>query len=903
MSVIKNRIGFVRQRRKAGVMGAMLLAPLAGAYAQSTDSQPQLEEVVVTGTSIKGVAAVGSPTLAVSSADIQASGISDTNEFLKALPQFVNLGIEEGRGGSVQGAVGNITQARTVNLRGLGADSTLVLLNGRRMAPHGSQGQFYDMSVIPANAISRIEVVADGASAIYGSEAVGGVVNIITKRNFQDADTEVRYGSGDGFDEKRFAQNFGFSWGSGNVFVAYERFERSGLLGSEREVITQDLRPWGGPDLRANFANPGTIVIGSTTYAIPRGQDGRNLTAADLVAGTQNLLDINDSRSYLADQERDSVFLSLSQDLGDSVTLWYSGYYNDRRYEGEGLSVNSGAVTTTLTVPNTNPFFVHPTNPAAPNVRVNYSFIDDFRAVATGGEDGYHHALGLTWDIGADWSLDTYVSDNSNDAERRIDGQVRTPYLTQALADSNPATAFNPFCDGSAYACNNPETLARLNGFSYIGSQIDVLDAVVKASGSLFDVPGGAVRAAVGVQYIDSRALFANGRNTNTLEDNPLIPWNKVERDVEAGFAELLIPVFGSANAVAGVNRLELSLAGRYERYSDFGSTSNPKYGITWEPMNSLTVRASYGTSFRAPTLFDIDPNTTTGPNAVNFTDPLTGQQIRGINQQGPRPGLQPETATTWTVGLDWEPEMLPGLRASLTYYDVDYVDRLASLSAATLLENEALFPALVIRNPSVQQVLELMNNPYYASPPEPPENIDIIVDSRRNNLGGTKQNGLDVSLSYAWDTDLGGWLASFDGNYILDSTRSDAPGFPQVDILDTINNPITPRLRARIGWNLGSWRADAFVTYVGGYENDLIAPSQGVDSWTTLDLSASYSIDSGSAPSWAQGIRIGLSVTNALDEEPPVVINTLTGNQGAYDSSNASAIGRTVAVEVRKRW
>ncbi len=883
------------------VMGAALLAATSGISAQETASSASLEEVVVTGTSIKGVAAVGSPTQSVSIDDIQASGISNTNDLLKALPQFVNLGIEEGRGGSVQGAVGNITQARTVNLRGLGADSTLVLLNGRRMVPHGSQGQFYDLSVIPGNAISRIEVVADGASAIYGSEAVGGVVNVITRNNFSGADTDLRYGWGDDFDEKRAGQNFGTSWGSGDLFISYEHYERSGMLGSKRDVITQDLRPWGGPDLRANFANPGTIVDGSTTYAIPAGQDGRNLTAGDFVAGTSNLLDVNESRMYLGDQERDNVFLSINQDLTDSLSIWYSGYYNDRTYEGEGISVNSGAVTQTLTVPNTNPFFVHPTNPAATSVRVNYSFINDFRAVSSGGEKGYHQVLGLTWNPWSDWSIDVYGSTNRNEAERRIDGQTRTVPLNAALADPDPATAFNPFCDGSAFSCNNPETLARIQGWSFIGSNIRMYDVVAKASGSLFELPGGAVRAALGVEYMDYKAQFANGRNTNTPEINPVIPWNLVERDIEAAFAEVMIPVFGPANAISGVQRLELSIAGRHERYSDFGSTSNPKYGLTWVPLDSLSVRASYGTSFRAPTIFDIDPNATTGPSAVYFTDPTTGQQIRGIHSQGPRPGLQPETATTWTVGLDWTPDVLPGFAASLTYYDVDYVDRLASLSTAQLLANEALFPNLVVRNPSIERVLEWMADPFYTSPPEPPENILIYVDSRRNNLGGTRQTGLDVSLSYAWDTSIGSWFVSADGNYILEALRSDAPGFPEVDILDTINNPVTPRLRGRLGWSAGNWRADAFINHVGGYSNDLVDPAQGVDSWTTVDLSASYSINAG--PAWAQGVRIAVSATNALDEDPPVVINTLVGNQGAYDSSNASALGRTLAVEVTKRW
>jgi iron complex outermembrane receptor protein len=322
----------------------LALALVTGAgFAAETEQRVVLEEVAVTGTSIKGVAAVGAPAQSVGSEDLQVSGISNTNDALKQLPQFVNLGADEGRGGGVQGAVSNITQAHTVNLRGLGPGATLVLLDGRRMVVNGTQGQFYDLSAIPTNAIGRIEVVTDGASAIYGSEAVAGVVNLITRRDFRGADTALRYESGDGFDRQRFQQNLGLGWDRGSLFVAFEHFEQSGLLGSDRDEVTQDLRPWGGPDLRANFASPGTIVVGTTTYAIPTGQDGRSLTAADFVAGTDNRLDVNESRTLLGDQIRDSVALSLNFDVSDTLALWYAGYYNDRRYRGEGYSLNNGA--------------------------------------------------------------------------------------------------------------------------------------------------------------------------------------------------------------------------------------------------------------------------------------------------------------------------------------------------------------------------------------------------------------------------------------------------------------------------------------------------------------------------------------------------------------------------------
>src|SRR5687768_2882297 len=199
----------------ANVAAAQVSAPPAGE--QDSVAQGSIDEVVVTGTSLKGSAPVGTQVQVLGADDLRATGVANTNEIMKSVPQVVNLGQDEGRGGGVQGAQGNITQSKTINLRGIGTESTLVLLNGRRIAPAGTQGAGYDVSMIPSNAVARIEVVADGASAIYGSEAVGGVINFITKRDYQGGETYLRYGFADGFDEKKFGQNVGYSWGSGEL--------------------------------------------------------------------------------------------------------------------------------------------------------------------------------------------------------------------------------------------------------------------------------------------------------------------------------------------------------------------------------------------------------------------------------------------------------------------------------------------------------------------------------------------------------------------------------------------------------------------------------------------------------------------------------------------------------------
>lgn len=884
----------------AGALGAMCVSTATVAGAQEVAEAGPIDVVVVTGTSLRGAAPVGTQVQVIGSEDLLATGVANTNEILKSVPQVVNLGQDEGRGGGVQGAQGNITQSKTINLRGLGSESTLVLLNGRRIAPAGTQGVGYDVSMIPSNAIARVEVVADGASAIYGSEAVGGVINFITKRKYEGADTYLRYGFADGFDEKKFGQTFGYGWGSGDVFFAYERYERGGLMGSDREVVTQDLRPIGGPDLRLNFASPGTVIVGPQTFATPRGTRGIGLTAGQFVPGTANLEDINDTRSLLVDQQQDVAFLSARQGIGANLTLWAEGQYSDRDYDGFGTSLNRGAGSATLVVPRANPFFVHPTNPAAPSVNVNYSFSGAFPFTSVGGEETFDGAVGLTYELPGDWSIDFAASRFGNDSFRRAD-QLWSFNLPAVLADTNPATAFNPFCDTAAFTdCNNPATIDRLRGYNIIAARYRATDFVLKASGTLFDLPGGSIALAIGGEFMKPTLTTTITQLTTSASE--AVRETKTDREIKSGFAELLVPIFGSANALPAFRKLELSAAARLEEYSDFGSTTNPKYGLTWMPVEGLTFRGSYGTSFRAPTLTNIDFAATATYSAITILDPSTSSQIRVIQLLGGRPRLQPESADTWTFGVDFEPAALPGLRTSLTYYDIDYSNRITSLSSTTVLSDPSVYGNFIVRNPSLELVQSYMDSVFYRTPPENPANIVAIVDARTANLGGLRQSGLDGSISYEFSALNSEWHVGATATKILKSELSVAKSLPFIDVLDEINNPVSLRARGNIGWSYGDVRADAFINHVGSYDNTLRTPVEKIDSWTTLDLTFSYSVprnERGVMSGW----RFGLSLINATDADPPRVINTTTAVEGWYDPANASATGRFVAFEVSKQW
>lgn len=883
------------RRARLWMAGTALAAfpALAMAQAGAEPGVNQLEEVVVTGTSIKGVAPVGAPVLSLSQEAIRETGLSSTTDIVETLPQFLSLGADEGRGGLVQNASANIAQGTAINLRGLGTESTLVLVGGRRVAVNGFQGNYVDISTIPAGALARLEVVPDGASAVYGSDAVAGVVNLILRRRFDGAETTGRYGHADGFSQYQFSQTLGKTWDRGDAFLAYEHYERGNLLGLARKEFASDLRRIGGPDRRQNFCSPGTIVRAGMTFAIPAGQNGRGLTPAQLTAGTQSLCELNETKDYLPKQNRDSVVGNVHYDLTDTLHVYYEGYYADRGFVYRGRTLTASAATAALAVPATHPF-----NPFGAPLTVNYNFGDEFLSITTGGETTFQNAVGASWKAFSDWTVDAVFSHSSNKLARRIDGSLRTINLAAALNDRNPATVLNPFGDGQV---NNPATLASLRGVTNVDTRFIMRDYVLKANGSLFELPGGAVRLAVGFERYEQS--FANtDANDTTFAVYQTRTQSYIKRDVDAVFGEVFVPIVSDANARPGIQRLEVNGAIRYDKYSDFGSTTNPKLGVSWEPVSDLTVRGSYGTSFRAPTLPDNDITSGGSVQLQNIVDPRSTAAnglTRGIVILGGRVGVGPEEADTWSIGADWKPAGIPGLSASISYYSIDYKNRIDTPGVPILLANEATYAGdLVIRNPTAAQVAALFASPFFGGVPEPAANIRLIVDTRKNNIGSTRQAGVDITARYAFETAFGDWTLGVDLNQITKAKRQLADGQTYIDVLDLINNPIRTRARLSANWSKDGWRSNVFVNYVGDYRSDQVNPVAKVGDWTTVDANLSYS--TGEDGPWAlRNLRFTATATNLFDRDPPKVINGVLG----FDSQNASPIGRMVSFEVSKSW
>jgi outer membrane receptor protein involved in Fe transport len=868
------------------------------------ESTGQLEEILVTGSRIRG-AKSASPMVTNTRQEIDRAGFATVESIVDKLPQNFGAGATQdtvtGRNTdtAVGGSVENMTSGTSINLRGLGTNSTLVLLNGRRLSPSGRSARFTDISGIPVTAIERVEVVTDGASAIYGSDAIGGVVNFILRNDYEGAATRLRYGSDDGGDtsEMLFGQSFGTSWDDGNFLASYEYYKHDGLANRDRDfAASQDLTRFGGDDFRVPGGNPASILSFADfqVYQIPRGQDGTSLTAADFDLNAPiNLHDVRVHEDLLPEQERHSAFFYFSQDVGEAELFAEAGFSTR-----DNLNRIDQALVNEF-VPATNPFFVDPSGlGSAGDFIVGYSLTDNVGPLISSGEtNAIRLVLGATFDIGDAWEGELVGNWSKEKAIARVDNIVDTIAVASALNQSDPALALNLYGDGSAI---NQAVLDRLvTGRAIADAENDLWTAGLNIDGEVFNLPGGAVRVATGIEFREESLL-------SVVDSGPQQAVGDLSRDVIAFYAEVFFPLVSAGNSLPGLQRLEFSVAARHEDYSDFGDSTDPKAGVVWSPTQSLTVRGTYGTSFRAPALFDLDPNSPT--NSIVYV-PTAGPDP-ALVIQGANDTLTSEEARTWTTGFQWSPESIRGLSLDVTYFDIDFEDRIdrpfVSLVAGL---NDPRFASLIDTMPTDEEIETLANDPRYLESvfgrTSPAADIisgllpvNWILDARINNISRSEVTGVDYQLSYEFKTDLGLFDVGLNGSHMLDFKRALVAADPLVDEVDTLGRPVGFRARGDVTWSYQGWAVTGFVNYVDDYTDNVSVPERSIDSWATVDLTIAY--DSGDNRGLLSDTRLSLTTQNLFDENPPFV-NSFSGV--GYDTAIASGLGRLISLQITKEW
>lgn len=860
--------------------------------AQDSGSEAEeAETIVVTGSRIAAVP-VGSAATVLGRTEIESSAGVTIDRVIKEIPANFDLGVSENSRGQAGGS-GNIVYGNTVNLRGIGPFATLVLIDGHRVV---NNSRSTDPSVMPTLGVQRVEVLADGASAVYGSDAVAGVVNLIPRRNLDGMEFFARHGFADegNFDETAIGAAFGQQFSRGQFMVAFEHVERSNLSGSDRDFFTNDLRPFGGGDFRSTRCAPGTLVIGPTTYAMPAQLTQAN--AGSLVAGTANRCDTNPGQDLFPEQQYDSVNSTFNMELTDWVEFFADGFYSKRTFERLGAPANAR-----LTVPQTNAFFVRPAGFTGTSYSIDYLFANERpNLVSSGSAKSWQITPGLRFTLPHSWTAELLVGiGETRDLSQSFDG-VSNANLNAALASGNPASAFDPYGLGRTSATVldgifNQIFIAPTNG--------DLTMYEARINGPLFDLPGGAVMVAAGYERQEFDAALGSARgNPGTA-----MVFRNFSRTVDSAYVEGLLPIFGSGNAMPGFQELTINAAVRYDKYSDAGSTTNPKIGVNWAPADGLMIRGSYGTAFRAPTIPEIYGNSN-NLFGQNYTNPAGGAPLLGFALSGANTDLKPETATTWSVGADFD--AIDNLRLSLTYFNVAYENQVvANLSNLAILSQEAQYAGtgVILRDAAARtRVQQLLNAGIVvlgtAIPGGNVANVNIFVDGRGLNLGKSNTRGLDFAATYEMDLSSDDLLTlGVNGTYLLDYKVAVSPQGALTDQLNRIFQPLKFKARATAQWDHGPFTARLLATHVGGYTNTAITPNQQVGSYTPIDLSLTLRIGEMLPETGLEGLALTAEVRNLLDVGPPFVNIAPGGNgSGGYDATAASPVGRMFALGAR---
>lgn len=774
--------------------------------------------------------------------------------------------------------------AQYSQMRGIGVDTTLVLINGRRVVPTSNSLLLnaFDLNSIPLAAVDRIEVLSDSASAIYGADAMGGVINVVMKKDIPQPVIDVQYGGASGgADLLRASLSAGYSTDRFRSSLIFDYYERDFLLGAERDRWSnQDYTRYGGRDYRSAAGTPGTVRtlngtnlpgLSSSFAMVPYGSAGIDLTPQDFTAtaGMRNRTSTLSTLSIVPEARQRSVALFGEYDLTSDLTAFAELLQTNRRTisQDEIYSVQSALV------PATNSF-----NPFGRSVLADFlldgleprRFVHELKM--TRGATGLRGSLGSTWQ----WEVSAAASTETDDAAGR--NQVSAARVNAALAATDPTRALNPFVDGPP---GSPELLASLlePNVHHHFSRGRQLSAFVR--GEWFDLPAGSVQTVIGGEWRDEEIIYDH--QTQRVDDG---------RDVQAAFAELRVPLFGSAANMYG-DVLSMSLAARIDDYSDFGSTANPQFGLMWRPMQDLLLRGSYGTSFRPPSLFELHAPRTPVTN-VRLEDPARNGAMSNVTfVVGGNPDLQPIEADSMTAGLVFTPSELPGLHLLANYWKIHTEHRVTTLHYTTLLANSEIFSDRIVRDaPTTADLADGI-----------PGRL-LQLDVSKMNFGRLTTSGIDVEANYELTTRWGEFTPRLSATWVDEFSAVDVPNTEAIDRVGVAHSSGSiPRWRVvgSLGWRRNGIGLSTTVDWLPGYMDANASGPTGrrLPSRTLVDLQASFTMDEmlGSRALW-DDLKLQVGVKNVFDELPPF---SEIGFAIGFDSSQGDLIGRLGYIRLSK--
>jgi len=914
-------------KEKMGVRAVRLALGLAAGFAmtQTFAQDAPIQRVEVTGSAIKRINVEGAlPIQTLSQEAIAKTGATSVAELIQTLPAMQGFTIGAVAAGTNSG--GRVS----ASIHDIGEAYTLVLLNGRRLAPQGS-GSAVNLQAIPMSAVERVEILTDGASALYGSDAIAGVINFVLKKNQQGGDIEANYSqptAGKAGGSRYVAATYG--WGDldtdgWNVLASYRRDEQDQIKATDRDFANTGYRRFSHNGTDYIYDNTSTTSIPSTvavdfnngTTANPIRPEMKGISFTPYLLENRNCPSLtvistkNDAFSnnctfdsvqtieIVPENKRDSFFVKGTKKIGDS---WEA--FADVAYSRFDL--------TARIAPNTAPFAISPTSAqfaqyVAPYLSVEQaarlkSATGNFRTYNWGTRDSQtiteskHAVVGVDGEV-AGWNVNSALtwSENSID-ERYVGGYMRNAEY-RALLNSG---AFNPFdpigpvsetlqkqIDASIYHGSIREASTTLKAFDVRGSR------------ELFTLGGGKAQLGIGADYREYayEQTASNDAKTGVLYNFNAPAQYDMTRDNVGAFAELLAPITKELELTAAlrydsISAIDEALLGR--TFGEDQSKTTYKVSFRYQPSQMFLFRGSYGTGFKAPSMTDIaSPTVNAGFTAQSWACPIADANLcRGGTTQynvltAGNEALRPETSKQFTVGMRFEPS--PRFSAGLDLWDVKIKDAVSSVSEQQAWANPEQFREL------------------FQTYTEPSSGRTYWAFLRSSvNIGQTHNRGIDWDITTRQRFGFGNWTTTLNGTYMLKSDYT-RPGTDDqwTNSLNYfgINNAVTFRHVVRLSTSLdmGKLSNSLIVNYRNGY-TDAAATVYNVNtglnvtgfrlevpSFTTFDWQGRYA--------FTEAFTLRAGMKNIFDRKPPLSLRASSGHQVGFDPRYADPLGRQLYV------
>ena len=862
---------------------------------------PLIEEQIIVGRRVTGsrlgaADILGSaPVDVISRPQFDVSGAYSLGTFLKFIPAV--------SGNSTSTAVSNGGNGTaTVTLRGLPANNTLVLLNGRRLTPTAIYGNATDLNSIPSAAIERIEILKDGASAIYGSDAVAGVVNVILKDTIDGVQLEQYAGISSRSDLATRSSSIlaGHNFDSGSLFMSFESFTQDGLFSDQRDIsASADKRDEGGADLRSS-ATPLSRITLSPGNALILDVNGNPVaygtSASEFrVATRDDLYNYREETSSISPSKRQIFYVSGMLDLTDQLTLKSDASHSDTKSE---ITFASTPLFTanelgSISVSDSNiynPFGIKLDDvrrrivELGPRIQINKSKTS---------------RVGLTAQLEQDynrWTLDAVWTETQG-----------KEYKTNALDAERTKRAL-----GASSECQGAEIdgCVPLNLFGPVGSitsdQLDYLRASSKVTGRsslasiggsvesrLLRLPSGPLSLVSGFEIRrENFASFVDKNNVSLISLSPAAA-SKGERDIKEFYSELRVPV---ASQRLLLNSLDIELALRYSEYSDFGESLTPKLALLYRPVSSLLFRSTFSTGFRAPSLGELHKGAQksyvflTDPCAVeNAIEKYPGCSVQSDDTQNQylvtfesEPNLKAEKSKSYTMGIAWT-SAHENINATIDYFHIDQRE-VVDANVDFILDQNArygTFSDLIERN----------------------TNGNIVqIYAPFINIGRREVSGIDTSFKWDMDTTrYGKFTYSFNTSYMRKFINQVTPTSIPIDVSNTFVDAASdgkgalPRWKANTGllWQKGKFLSNYSINYISSL-NEVVPFTnrhRKISPWLSHDLQLGY------RASTKGGFSFTLGVENLWDSEPPLITSALNDS---YDPRTYELVGRFFYGKIR---